>query len=158
MPDDRTPGMRDRPTRGLLTSLALCRRGSTAIEFAFGFPIFLALIYMLFEFARIFWSQSTLEYAIEEAARFAIVRPAATAAEVEAVVIDSAIGLAAADLTIVVTFTDVNGSRGLVDITGAYAYAPFVPIVIPFAGTTSAIDFKTLEFDIVTSTQMSIVQ
>ena len=138
--------------------LALSRKGAAAIEFAFGFPIFLALVYMLFEFARIFWSQSTLEYAIEEAARFAMVRSAATAAEVETVVIDSAIGLAAADLTIVVTFTDVNGSRGLVNITGAYAYAPFVPIVIPFLGTSSTIDFKTLEFDIVTSTQMSIVQ
>ena len=138
--------------------LALSRNGAAAIEFAFGLPIFLALVYMLFEFARIFWSQSTLEYAIEEAARFAMVRPAVTVDEVKAVANDRAIGLAAADLTFVVDFSDVNGSRGLVKITGTYAYSPVVPLVIPFAGTTSAIDFKTLEFDIVTSTEMSIVQ
>ena len=138
--------------------LALSRNGAAAIEFAFGLPIFLALVYMLFEFARIFWSQSTLEYAIEEAARFAIVRPTATEDEVETVAIAKAIGLAAADLTFDVVFSDVNDSRGLVNITGTYAYAPMVPIVIPFIGTTSTIDFRALEFDIVTSTQMSIVQ
>ena len=162
-PIDRTPAMRDRPARGLLMRLALCRfalsrKGAAANEFAFGLPIFLALNYMLFEFARIFWSHNTLEYAIEEAARFAMVRPTATEAEVETVAIAKAIGLAATDLTFEVVFSDVNGSRGLVSITGTYAYSPMVPIVIPFIGTTSAIDFTKLEFDIVTSTAMSIVQ
>ena len=138
--------------------LALSRKGAAAIEFAFGLPIFLALVYMLFEFARIFWSQNTLEYAIEEAARFAMVRPTATVAEVQTVANNSAVGLSTTDLTFDVVFSDVNGSRGLVSITGTYNYAPVVPLVIPFAGTKSVIDFKTLEFDIITSTQMSIVQ
>ena len=158
MLDDRTPGMRDRPARGLLMCLAQSRKGAVAIEFAFGFPIFLALVYMMFEFARIFWLQSTLEFAIEEAARFAMVRPAATAVEVETRATDRAVGLFVDDLTIAVTFTDVNGSRGLVNITGTYAYSPFVPIVLPILGTSSTIDFATFEFDIVTSTEMSIVQ
>ena len=138
--------------------LAQSRKGAVAIEFAFGFPIFLALVYMMFEFARIFWLQSTLEFAIEEAARFAMVRPAATAVEVETRATDRAVGLFVDDLTIAVTFTDVNGSRGLVNITGTYAYSPFVPIVLPFLGTSSTINFATFEFDIVTSTEMSIVQ
>ena len=163
MPIDRTsiegtPGMKDRPARGLLTRFAVSRNGAAAIEFAFGFPIFLALVYMMFEFARVFWSQSTLEYAIEEAARFAMVNSTATAAQVETVVTDSAIGLDAADLTIAVTFTDVGGTRGLVSITGTYAYTPMVPIVVPFFATSSSIDFATLQFDIVTTTEMSIVQ
>ena len=138
--------------------LALSRKGAAAIEFAFGLPIFLALVYMLFEFARIFWSQNTLEYAIEEAARFAMVRPTATVSEVQTVANNSAVGLSTDDLRFDVVFSDVNGSRGLVSITGTYNYAPVVPLVIPFAGTKSVIDFKTLEFDIITSTQMSIVQ
>ena len=138
--------------------LALSCNGAAAIEFAFGLPIFLALVYMLFEFARIFWSQNTLEYAIEEAARFAMVRPTATVAEVQTVANNSAVGLSTTDLTFDVVFSDVNGSRGLVSITGTYNYAPVVPLVLPFAGTKSVIDLKTLEFDIITSTQMSIVQ
>jgi hypothetical protein len=157
-PIERTPGMRDRPAGGLLMRLALSRNGAAAIEFAFGFPIFLALVYMMFEFARIFWSQSTLEYAIEEAARYAMVNSTATSAEVETVATDSAIGLPTGDLTIVVTFTDVNGTRGLVSIIGTYAYTPMMPIVVPFFATSSTIDFAALQFDIVTTTQMSIVQ
>ena len=137
---------------------ARSRKGAAAIEFAFALPIFLALVYMLFEFARIFWSQSTLEYAIEEAARYAMVRPAATEAEVMTVANDSAVGLATADLKIVVVFENVNGSRGIVDITGIYNYAPVVPLVLPFIGSSNSIDFTKLEFDIVTSTRMSIVQ
>ncbi len=159
---ERMPGMNDRAARGLLMRLALSRKGAAAIEFAFGFPIFLALVYTMFEFARVFWTQTTLEYAIEEAARFAIVNSAATAAQVETVATDSAIGLAAADLDIDVTFEQDNSGAGsgpatFVNVTGTYNFSPFVPIVIPFIGTGSTIDFQTLQFDIVTTTRMAMV-
>ena len=152
---------------GLLTRLARCRfalsrKGSAAVEFAFGMPIFLALVYTMFEFARVFWTQNTLEYAIEEAARFAMVNGTATASEVETVATDSAIGLAAADLDIDVTFEQDNSGSGtgpvaFVNITGTYTFSPVVPIVIPFIGTGSTIDFTTLQFDIVTTTRMAVV-
>ena len=141
---------------------ALSRKASAAVEFAFGLPIFLALVYTMFEFARVFWTQTTLEYAIEEAAGFAMVSSAATAAEVETVAADSAIGLAAADLDIDVTFEQDNSGSGsgpvaFVNITGTYNFSPIVPIVIPFIGTGSTIDFQLLQFDIETTTRMAVV-
>ena len=165
--DDMSVRDTGRCPSGLLMRLALCRlalsrKGAAAVEFAFGLPIFLALVYTLFEFARVFWTQNTLEYAIEEAARFAMVNSAATAAQVETVATESAIGLAAADMDIVVTFKQDDtgtgtGPRAFVNITGTYNYSPVVPVVIPFIGTGSTIDFQTLQFDIVTTIHMAMV-
>ena len=67
--------------RRLCARVAACRLGSVAIEFAVLLPVFLALIYGLFEFARVAWTQTTLEYAVEEAARFAMVNPTASATQ-----------------------------------------------------------------------------
>ena len=41
------------------------RRGSVAIEFALGLPIFLFLVYGIFEFGRVFWTKNTMEFAVE---------------------------------------------------------------------------------------------
>ena len=101
-------------------SLAKCRKGAVALEFALGFPIFLALVYGLFEFSRIFWTQNTMQFAIEEAARSAIVDSDITAAEITTLVQNRATGLRAADIKVEVFFEDANGSRGFVTITGTH--------------------------------------
>ncbi|MEE8168955.1 MAG: TadE/TadG family type IV pilus assembly protein, partial [Phycisphaerae bacterium] len=43
--------------------LARSRLGAVALEFALVFPVFLLLIYGLFEFSRVFWTENTLEFA-----------------------------------------------------------------------------------------------
>jgi len=138
-------------------SLAKCHRGAVALEFAMGFPIFLALVYGLFEFARIFWTQNTMQFAIEEAARSAVVNSSITETEISTMVVNRAAGLNGANISVAVTFEDANGSRGFVTITGTFDYSPFIPMVIPtFNG--GSVDFQQLAFDIVTSTRMPIVQ
>ena len=146
-----------RAAGGIMRRLARSRRGVVAIEFALGFPIFLALVYGLFEFGRIFWTQNTLEYAIQQAARFAMVNTSASDSQIQTVVTNSAVGLNPADISIDVDFEDAAGERAFINITGTYAYAPFVPLVVPFAGG-DAFDFKKPTFDIVTSTRMAVVQ
>jgi len=49
------------------------REGSTAVEFAIILPIFFALVFTSIEFARFYWVRSTVQFAAEEAARFAMV-------------------------------------------------------------------------------------
>jgi Flp pilus assembly protein TadG len=143
--------------RGILMSLAKCHRGAVALEFALGFPIFLALVYGLFEFARIFWTQNTMKFAIEEAARSAVVNSTISETELTIIVMNRAAGLNDAEISVDVEFEDANGSRGFVTITGTYDYSPIVPIVLPLVSGNS-IDFEALAFDIVTSTRMPIVQ
>ena len=114
--------------RRLCARVAACRLGSVAIEFAVLLPVFLALIYGLFEFSRIAWTQSTLEYAVEEAARFAMVNPTASATQITDVANDSAAGLDAAEIIITVTFPTV-GVGQFVRVNGTYNFVPIVKIV-----------------------------
>ena len=132
--------------RRLVGHLRRARRGATALEFAVGMPIFILLVYGLFEVGRIFWAQSTLQYAVEEAARFTMVNSTASAADVQARVEGSATGLDAGNLTIDVAFEDEAGERAFVTVTGTFNYVPVVPIVGIGA------------FNLVTSTRMALVQ
>ena len=130
--------------RRLCARVAACRLGSVAIEFAVLLPVFLALIYGLFEFARVAWTQTTLEYAVEEAARFAMVNPSASETEITDVANDSAAGLDAAEIIINVSFVTVGGGD-FVTVVGTYNFVPIVKIV--GIGT----------FDITSTAQMPIV-
>ncbi len=114
--------------RRLCARVAACRLGSVAIEFAVLLPVFLALIYGLFEFARIAWTQSTLEYAVEEAARFAMVNPTAEATKITDVANDRATGLDAAEIQFTVTFETLGGGQ-FVKVDGTYNFVPIVKIV-----------------------------
>jgi Flp pilus assembly protein TadG len=60
-----------RSARGALRS----NSGATAIEFAMLFPVYLLLLLGVVEFGRMFWTQSTLQQAVEAAARCASVNP-----------------------------------------------------------------------------------
>ena len=53
--------------------LARARDGNSAIEFAIVAPVFLLLMLGTMEFARLFWTQSTLQQAVQAAARCASV-------------------------------------------------------------------------------------
>ncbi len=132
------------------------RRGAVAIEFAFGMPIFLAMIYGVFEFGRILWTQNTMEFAIEEAARYVMVNPNATDAQIVTIVEDKATGLDAARINVGVNFEQIGADNSVVDITGTYNYAPLFPIVFPVVGG-GRIDFTAFEMDIVTTTRMALV-
>ena len=145
-----------RPLGGILMRFIRARRGAVALEFALGLPIFLAMIYGLFEFGRIFWTQNTMEFAIEEAARFTMVNPNATNAQIIDIVEDKAVGLDVARIGVDIVFEQTGGDRSFVNITGTYSYAPVIPLVLPVAGG-DGIDFTALEMDIVTTTRMALV-
>jgi Flp pilus assembly protein TadG len=61
---------------GLLDALLrgwISQAGSTAVEFAIGLPVFLALLFGVMEGGRAIFTQAVLFYAAEEATRWAIV-------------------------------------------------------------------------------------
>jgi hypothetical protein len=51
----------------------LYHKGSTAVEFALVFPVFLILVFGIIDFGRYFFVQHTIQYATREGARFALV-------------------------------------------------------------------------------------
>jgi len=52
--------------------------GSAAVEFAMLIPLFLMLIFGVYEFGRIYWLQNTLQYAAEQTARCIMANPTVT--------------------------------------------------------------------------------
>jgi Flp pilus assembly protein TadG len=62
--------------RSVLLRLARCEQASTAVESAFILPVLLLLLLGGMEVARLAWERSALQYAVQEAARCAVVQPA----------------------------------------------------------------------------------
>ncbi|OHC73421.1 MAG: hypothetical protein A3G18_04950 [Rhodospirillales bacterium RIFCSPLOWO2_12_FULL_58_28] len=52
-----------------------CRNGATAVEFALVAPVFLLMIAIIMELGRVLWIKNTMQYAVEEAGRYAMVNP-----------------------------------------------------------------------------------
>jgi Flp pilus assembly protein TadG len=47
--------------------------GATAVEFALAAPILFLLMFSIIEFGRAWWAKNSLQYAVERAARYAVV-------------------------------------------------------------------------------------
>lgn len=69
---------RTAPRIDAISRLLSADAGSTALEFAFILPVLLLIIFGVFEFGRMFWTQNTLQYAVEQTARQLITAPVTT--------------------------------------------------------------------------------
>lgn len=102
--------------------------GAAAVEFALIFPLLALLLYALMELARALWNWNSLQLMADEASRWASVRPAATAAEVEAVARQFATGIDAAELTVTVqTAAAGAGGQRTVDVFLGYDFHLLAP-------------------------------
>jgi Flp pilus assembly protein TadG len=59
--------------RERLVGLAKACNGTTAVETAIVLPVFLLFLFAIIEAGLLFWTQSTLQFAVEAAARCAVV-------------------------------------------------------------------------------------
>ena len=110
--------------------MARSRLGSAAVEFAFALPVLLLMIYGMIEFGLALWTQATLEYAVEQAARYAIINNDSSQSndDFETEIIDAAkdnatgIDTDEPPLTLDVDFEPESGSRNYVKVTATYQY------------------------------------
>lgn len=96
-------------------------RGQALVEFAFVIPIFLLLLFGIFDVGRVVWATNTDEQAAREASRFAIVngankKPPADKPTIAAVATNSAV---AAGASVTVTICYGAGCSGNTDVAGA---------------------------------------
>ncbi len=119
-----------------LANLAKNRRGATAVEFALIAPIFLIMAFGVFEMGRAMWIKSSLQFAVEEAARYAMVNTSATTTTIStyAQTRYTNAGLSSTGVTFAAT-QDTTGGINYVSITGTTTFAVQVPIV-PFPSIT----------------------
>jgi Flp pilus assembly protein TadG len=115
-----------------------CRnRGATAVEFALILPILLLCVLGLIEFARAVWTQATLDYVVEAAARCAAVDSltCGTVAKVQNYAAAKAAGLSFADPTS--TFHVTTPSCGAL-VTASLQFGFLVPALLPYLPTLGA--------------------
>lgn len=111
------------------------REGGAAIETALVLPVLVALVLGLIDFARLVWSQATLDYAVQAAARCGAVdsTTCGTFAQIKSYAMDKAAGLdVAAD-----DFSVATAACG-VEVTATFAFEFVVPWIDPSATTLSA--------------------
>ena len=125
------------------------QRGGVAVEIALVIPVLLVIVIGFIEFSRAVWALNTLEYAVQEGLRFAIVRSSehrtadeeatletAVTGEVE----NSLIGIALSDVTVDV---DIPNSKpgSTVTVTATYQFnflAPLLP-----SGAINLVNLRT---------------
>jgi Flp pilus assembly protein TadG len=110
-------------------------RGAAAVEFAIVLPILLLCLLGLIEFARAIWTQATLDYAVQAAARCAAVNLVicGTAAQTQRYAVAQTPGLSLPTSDFTVT-TQTCG----VQVTASLPYAFLVPALLPYSLTLNA--------------------
>ena len=132
-----------------------CSNGSAIVEFAIILPMILLLIFGVYDFGRLFWIQSTLQFAAEQTARYAMAQPAAVTNCASAgllTVLDSNLaGVDPATVTVNFTFTPAvpntppapNTAPAACQVTATYPFSflsGFLPFgTIPLIGQSTAI-------------------
>ncbi len=75
-------------------------QGQDLVEYALVFPILAALLFGIVEMVLVFYAYNTIAEAARDGARYAVVHPLATTAEIRNAAITLAKGLNQADLTV----------------------------------------------------------
>ena len=112
-----------------LTRLWRDKRGGSTIEIAFALPVFATLLLGSLEFGRLFFTWSTIQYATEQAGRFAMSKPAATETELSDHLRGNLPGVVASGVTITVTPEVDNGVNYVVIVARVhFAFISIVPL------------------------------
>ena len=101
--------------------LARCQSGAAAVEMALVLPAFLAFCLGTVEFGRMYWVRSSLQYAVEEAARFALAHPTATDQDLNDLTLERFGNVSYGIPTVTVTRETV-GSDNYIIIDATYAF------------------------------------
>lgn len=76
-------------------------RGATAIELAFALPIFLMMVWAIFQFGLMFRAMSGMQHALGEGARYATLYPKPTTASVKTMIEAKVYGIRPGTFTVV---------------------------------------------------------
>jgi Flp pilus assembly protein TadG len=121
--------------RTLRSRLHASDRGTTAIETAIVFPVFILMVLGVFEFGRALWTQSALQYAVQVAARCGAVDVTTCASPSQvisyAVTESQPLTVPSADFS---ASTQTCGSS----VSVSYPFTFVVPQLLPFDITLSA--------------------
>jgi hypothetical protein len=103
---------------------------TTAIEFALVGTIFLVMLLSIVELGRYFFTWNSLQYAMEQATRYALVNEGAPVADVEEYAVSQmpSVLVNPDDLSIEINYTNTSGIN-FIELAGTYDYKIFSPVL-----------------------------
>ena len=122
---------------------AASRSGTAAIEAAFILPVFLAGLFIVIEFGRVFYSKVEFEYAVYNATRFASVTKTADSAKINQALRNSLVLLDPAKLK-GVTFSEINNGDNTRTANLTVSYQ--VDFLLPITSHRSITLSRTISF------------
>jgi Flp pilus assembly protein TadG len=132
-------------------NLAREEGGSSAVQFALGLPVLLALLFGIIEFGRMLWVESTIEHAAAQGARYASVRGAesetpVTDAQIINFVESQVVGIKSSDVNVLVNWMPNKFSGSEVEIELDYqfefvffGFQPFGPVALEGTATMTVL-------------------
>jgi Flp pilus assembly protein TadG len=110
-------------------------RGVYLLEFGLSFLVLLSMLYGIMEFGRAVASYNILAGASREGLRYASVHgsssgSAASAADIQTIVRNWAIGLDTSAVVVTTTWTPGNGPGSKVKVTASYTLTPFTRLIL----------------------------
>ncbi|MDE3015523.1 MAG: pilus assembly protein [Pseudomonadota bacterium] len=115
----------------------LCKHetGAATVEMALVLPVFLLLVLGIMEFGRAYWTLNSMQIAIDEAGRYAMINVAAPDSQIISVAQSNLYGLNPNDFTVTSQSKTINSINYKV-ITATYTFSFIAPGVLPFGNIT----------------------
>lgn len=109
--------------------------GAMAVEFALVMPLFLLIVMGAIEFGRLYWIRGTMQFAIDEAARYAMVNTSATNSTIQTYATGKLYGLSSSTVTVAVTDQTISSVSYKV-ITATSTFTFLVGDILPYGSIT----------------------
>jgi len=109
--------------RGFLKNCA----GNAAIEFGMAIPVFLLFVFGTVEVGRFMWSENALDFAADQAARFALANPSASNNDVKTYAEGQVITVKGSEVTVTVSNELLDGINYL-NVTVTYPFQTLLPV------------------------------
>jgi len=121
-----------------IAGLAKACDGATAVETAFVLPVFLLLLFSIIEGGLLFWTQSTLQFAVESAARCAAVNTTicGTSSAIVNYAVSQAYGMTIPSSAFTVSNPCGGGGPQSYQVTASYVFSFIVAEVYPAGNIT----------------------
>jgi Flp pilus assembly protein TadG len=126
--------------RGKRSGRGRAEAGTTALEFALLMPAFLLLFLGIIEFGRLFWMQSSLQQAVEAAARCAIIAECGTStAAIQSYAASQMFGLTvSSDIFSVDTAATCGSGVNGEQVSASLPFTFLIPKLFPWSITLTA--------------------
>lgn len=115
--------------RRMLRHLTRDRRGATALEFAIVAPVFIAMVFGVFNLGYALYCGAAVRHAIQESSRLLMFDSDTSADTFKATVVSKLVNVPVTDLRVAITDETVTQTEHLKRITWTYNYMVYAPFI-----------------------------